>query len=236
MRIKGFIGTSLIDYPKTVSCVVFLGKCNFSCPFCHNYEIVLDKYIDNNPDISKEEIIKKISDRANFIEGVVITGGEPTLNDDLIDFMSKIKSINSNLKIKLDTNGSNPDILKKIIDDNLVDYIALDIKSSEEKYQLASTVKDSFFNVFKSIDLLKSSDIEYEFRTTVVPKIVEREDIIKISEIIKGCKRYALQQFNNENTLDTAFRVIKPYPNEFFYEVKKYLEDNFGLSVTLRLN
>jgi len=236
MIIKGFIGTSLIDYPGTITCVVFFGKCNYKCPFCHNYELVLDKYIDKNPDIPVDEIIKKISVRVKFIEGVVITGGEPTINSNLIDFIKKIKNINYPLRIKLDTNGYNPGLLKKIIDNKLIDYVALDIKSSKDKYQYATSVKDSYSNVYESIKILLSSNIDYEFRTTVVPKIVEREDLIKIGETIKGCRKYVLQQFNNENTLDTAFSCIKPYPNSFFIEIQKYLKENFGLNAILRLN
>jgi len=200
MIIKGFIGTSLIDYPNTIACVVFLGKCNYKCPFCHNYELVIDKYLEKSPDISEEEILKKISIRQKFIEGVVITGGEPTLDGNVIEFIRKIKEVDPAIKIKLDTNGSNPDIIKSIISEGIVDYIALDIKTSKEKYDSATMTKNSYLKVNDSIKMLLKSNQDYEFRTTVVPNIVEKKDLIKIGELIKGAKRYILQQYNNTNT------------------------------------
>lgn len=234
--IKGFIGTSLIDYPGVISAVSFFSGCNFRCPFCHNVDLVLPERLRNLKDLTEDECIEKIVKRAKFIDGVVITGGEPTIYENLPILLGKIKKLIPNIKIKLDTNGSSPELLSKILFENLVDYVAVDIKSSPEKYDYATSVNDSFSKVKETINLLLSnkSGIEYEFRTTVVPKIVDKDDILEIAKIIKGCKKYVLQQFKNDETLDPTFKTVSPYQVSFIENIAMELKENYSLNVVTR--
>lgn len=235
--VKGFIGTSLIDYPGVISGVLFFGGCNFRCPFCHNVDLVLPERLRNLKDLTEDECIEKIVKRTKFIDGVVVTGGEPTIYENLPIFLRKIKKLTPNIKIKLDTNGSSPGLLSKILFENLVDYVAVDVKSSPEKYDYATSVNDSFSKVKETINLLLSnkSGIEYEFRTTVVPKIVDKDDIFEIANIIKGCKKYALQQFKNDETIDPTFKDISPYQASFIESIAEELKKNYGLNVVTRI-
>lgn len=235
--VKGFIGTSLIDYPGVISGVLFFGGCNFRCPFCHNIDLVLPERLRNLKDLTEDECIEKIVKRTKFIDGVVVTGGEPTIYENLPIFLRKIKKLTPNIKIKLDTNGSSPGLLSKILFENLVDYVAVDVKSSPEKYDYATSVNDSFSKVKETINLLLSnkSGIEYEFRTTVVPKIVDKDDIFEIANIIKGCKKYALQQFKNDETIDPTFKDISPYQASFIESIAEELKKNYGLNVVTRI-
>ena len=166
------------------------------------------------------------------MEGVCITGGEPTIRPDLIDFIKKIK--NKGFLIKLDTNGSNPEILEKLIKENLLDFIAMDIKSSQNNYSKAAGVKVDLGKINKSIDLIKNSNIDYEFRTTVVPGLVGKKDIEEIGKWLKGTKNFALQQFQNKKVLDKEFEKIQPYSEETLKEFKKMLEKNIK-KVELRI-
>lgn len=210
MEIKGFQGISLIDYPGRISTVIFVGGCNFRCPFCHNKDLVLSpEKVDT---LESNQTIETLKGRKNFIDGVVITGGEPTLSWNIISFAQAIKNIG--LLIKLDTNGCRADVLKELIGRELIDYVAMDIKTSFDKYEEAAGVKVETKRIEESIELILRSKIDYELRTTVVPGIVEEEDIKKIGERVKGAKRYALQQFVNKNTLDESFSQRKPYEAE----------------------
>jgi len=221
MEIKGFQGISLIDYPGRISTVIFVGGCNFRCPFCHNKDLVLSpEKVDT---LESNQTIETLKGRKNFIDGVVITGGEPTLSWNIISFAQAIKNIG--LLIKLDTNGCRADVLKELIGRELIDYVAMDIKTSFDKYEEAAGVKVETKRIEESIELILRSKIDYELRTTVVPGIVEEEDIKKIGERVKGAKRYALQQFVNKNTLDESFGQRKPYEPGTLKDWAKLLED-----------
>ena len=221
MEIKGFQGISLIDYPGKISTVIFTGGCNFRCPFCHNKDLVLSpEKVDT---LEPNQTIGTLKERKNFIDGVVITGGEPTLSWDIISFAQAIKNIG--LLIKLDTNGCRADVLKELIGRELIDYAALDIKTSFDKYEEAAGVKVEIKRIEESIGLILASKINYEFRTTVVPGIVEEEDIKKIGERVRGAKRYALQQFVNKNTLDESYSQRKPYEPKVLKDWGRILED-----------
>ena len=196
---------TLIDYPGKIACTVFTIGCNFFCPFCHNPELVDPEKIKKQPIISEKEFFEFLTGRKGMLEGVCITGGEPTLHKDLPGFIKKIKELG--FSVKLDTNGSNPEMLKKLIGEKLIDYIAMDIKNSNLKSQIS-----------KSVEIIKNSRIDYEFRTTVVPVLHTKEDIIQIAKEISPAKKYFLQQFRPGKNLDKKFEKEKPYS-------KKELED-----------
>jgi len=218
MKIVAVQKTSLIDYPDNISSILFLSRCNFRCPYCHNKDLVLDRL----PKIDEEVIIDDLKMRKKYIDGVVITGGEPTLYSDLIDLIRKIKEIS--LLVKLDTNGSNPDLLEELLNLKLLDYVAMDIKADPENYSKAIGVEIDMDIIKESIYTLKNSKINYEFRTTVVPPFFNDKIARNIGELIKGSSIYYLQQYVPRNTLDPKFENIKPYPREVlerFVEILK---------------
>jgi pyruvate formate lyase activating enzyme len=225
LEIKGYLPTSLIDYPGKICSVIFLPNCNFRCPFCQNPELILKP--KEMPNVEIEHIIEHLKSKHGWIDGVCITGGEPTLHAGLSRLLSEIKKLG--FLIKLDTNGTNPEMLKQLIDEKLVDYIAMDIKAPLEKYEDATKVKVEKNNIKKSIDMIRKSGIDYEFRTTVVPRLIKKEDIKKIGQWLKGSKKYCIQQFRPDKTLDKSFENEKPYtPDELKQlakEVKPYFKE-----------
>ena len=227
MKIGGLQKLTLVDYPGKIVATVFLIGCNFKCGFCHNPELIDSR---SNSIISEKEFFDFLKQRKGLLDGVCITGGEPTLSSGLLDFVKKIKGLG--FLVKLDTNGSNPEILKELI--NSLDYIAMDIKTSSEKYDKAVNVKVNLDNINKSIDLIKNSNVDYEFRTTVIPGLVDKNDFVDIGEWLKGVKKFVLQQFRNKKVLDKKFEKIRPYSDEDFYKFKKILEKYVG-NVELRL-
>ncbi len=165
MQIHGFQKTTLLDFPGRVACTIFTGGCNFRCPFCHNGDLVLDPA--NVPRIAEDEIFLQLEKRRGILDGVCITGGEPTLQPDLADFIKKIRA--SGLLVKLDTNGYQPDILERLVADGLVDYVAMDIKHCPEKYNFISQVRDfDFGRIQESVSFLLEGNVPCEFRTTIV--------------------------------------------------------------------
>ena len=170
--------------------------------------------------------------KIGLIDGICITGGEPTINPDLIEFIKKIKE--KGFLVKLDTNGSNPEMLAKIIQEKLVDFIAMDIKTSLDKYEMAINSKIDLEKIDKSINSIKNSEIDYEFRTTVAPGVVEKEDIEKIGEWLSGARKFVLQQFRNQKVLDKSFEKVQPYSEESLRKYKKILERHLP-KVELRL-
>lgn len=220
MKIKGFTGTSLLDYPKNVCSILFLGGCNFRCPFCHNAGLVTGG--KEYPTIEVTDIIQKLEERKDFIDGVVVSGGEPTIHKDLPELILKIKDLG--LKVKLDTNGSNPDIIETLLDNNAIDFIAMDIKTSFEKYSKAAGVNIDIKKISRSINLIKSSNIDYEFRSTIVPVLVNEEDIIKMGGFLEGANIFYLQQFNTQITFDLEYSKIEPYSISKLKHFKNILE------------
>ena len=189
MEIKGLQKTTLLDFPSKVACTVFTGGCNFRCPFCHNASLVLRANEAKSFDI--EEFFSFISKRKGILDGVCITGGEPLMQQDIIPFMEHIRSIG--LLVKLDTNGSFPEKLAEILERGLADYVAIDVKNSIDKYAQTCGLPSFPEKVLKSIELLMSSGVDYEFRTTVVDELHSIEDIEEIAKQIKGAKRYFIQ-------------------------------------------
>lgn len=230
--IKSLIPTSLVDWDGKVSAVIFLSRCNFRCGFCSNRELVIEpEKIKSIPFGGIKNMLEK---NKEFIDGIVITGGEPTIHEDLAELCREIKKLN--YKIKLDTNGSNPEVLRELIDKKMVDYVALDIKTSKERYKEAINLDFDIEKVEESIKLIVNSGLDYEFRTTIAPSIVELKDIEKIkSWLIKlagkdKLKAYYLQQFNNEaEMIDVKFKEIKLYKKEVLEEMKSILKDCFEI-------
>ncbi|MBI2038452.1 MAG: anaerobic ribonucleoside-triphosphate reductase activating protein [Candidatus Nealsonbacteria bacterium] len=231
MKIGGLQKLTLIDFPGKVACTVFLSGCNFRCPFCYSPELVLPEKIKEHPDISEKDFFNFLKERKNLLEGVTICGGEPTRDKKLPGFIKKIKKMG--FFVKLDTNGSNPEMLGKLIDKKIVDYFAMDIKAplgvKAQNYEGATGVKADLDKIKKSIGIIKNSGVDYEFRTTVVPSIHTREDIIQIVKDILPAKRYYLQAFLPEKTLNPAFEKIRPYSRDFLLEIQKAVSPFFEI-------
>lgn len=228
MQIHGFNKTTLLDYPGHLACTIFLGNCNFRCPFCHNGSLVINP--ESEPVISEEYIFSYLTKRKNILEGVCITGGEPTLASDLYDFILKIKSIG--LKIKLDTNGYRPDVIKDLLSTEVIDYIAMDIKSSPSNYsKLIGLPAIDIEKIKYSVRLIMDSDIDYEFRTTLIKELHNTNDIKDIGQWIKGCKAYFLQPY--KETDNVIHKGFSSYPKEELYNFKKIL-NNYINKVEIR--
>ncbi len=219
--IKGFIKNSFVDYPGKVAATVFTGGCNFSCPFCHNGELV--KSPGKIKTIETWEITDFLEKRKGLIDGLVITGGEPTLWPGLRDFIVKIKSMG--FLVKLDTNGYEPLVLEKLLQEGIIDYVAMDIKNSPEKYAKTAGLKTlDISRIIKSIQLIKESGISYKFRTTVMKEFHSQEDIIKIGEWLKGSEKYVLQNYNpKEGQVEDA--IFTPFSKDELKEYKSLLSD-----------
>lgn len=204
MKIVGFQKLSLVDFPKKVSCVIFTEGCNYRCPFCYNSSLVYDK---SNVVYEEEEILSYLEKRKNVLDAVVISGGEPTLQKDLEKFIKKLRKLP--ILIKLDTNGTNPEILEKLINEKLIDYVAMDIKNSFDKYLLTTGVENARLdNIRRSIAILKENKVDYEFRTTVVKEFHTKEDIRKIKESIDDSKYYLQNFSDNDNVYYTGLHAF----------------------------
>ncbi|MCR4678740.1 MAG: anaerobic ribonucleoside-triphosphate reductase activating protein [Lachnospiraceae bacterium] len=208
MQIHGFNKTTLLDYPGLVAATIFTGACNFRCPYCHNADLVLNP--SSQPVIPEEEILTHLKKRRGITQGVCITGGEPTLQKDLKDFIKKLKELD--LKVKLDSNGYKPEVLKDLVKDNLLDYIAMDVKAPLDEYDVIAGVKLDTSKLKESIDFLIAGNLPFEFRTTVIKDFHTRESFEKISELIKGAKNYYLQGY-----IDSP-NVIQPGLTSYTYE------------------
>ena len=212
MEIGGFQRVSLIDYPGRIASIVFVTGCNMRCPFCYNFDLALKNYKKLHI-YSENEILEKLARGRNLVDSVEITGGEPTLQPGLEAFMQKCKQLG--LMVKLDTNGTNPRIVKELITKGLVDYIAIDIKAllEQERYVKAIGVPNEAMadNIKKSIRIVIDSRIPHEFRTTVVPGLIDLDDLPKMAAEIKGADAYYLQQFLPGKNLDPAYSNVIPY-------------------------
>jgi len=224
MRFGGLQKTSLIDFPGRISSVLFTVGCNLRCPFCYNGRLIIEP---KPPFLSEEDALKILESRREYVDAVVITGGEPTLNEDLPAFVRRLKE--NGFSVKLDANGFFPQILERCLPH--LNYVAMDVKTSVEKYRLLGAKETKSF--LRSIRLLKEGRVEYEFRNTAVPGLVSEEDITKMGEVVRGARRFAFQQFLPGNTLDEKFSNLKPYPPEvltrFADIMKSYVDE-----VTLR--
>jgi pyruvate formate lyase activating enzyme len=221
MRIGGLQKFSLIDYPGKVAAVIFTQGCNFRCPYCHNPELVISSSFRDT--IPEEEVISFLFERKNKLQGVVVTGGEPTIQPDLIDFLKKIKSMG--FCVKLDTNGSSPDVLKKVIEDGFVDFVAMDIKSPLEKYSKASGTDINADNIKESLNIILNSSVEHLFRTTVLKPFLDFDDFVSINNLVKDARRYVLQEFRYQNNILDSNLLDQPqYSEQEFSELKERWE------------
>jgi pyruvate formate lyase activating enzyme len=207
MHVKGWVKSSLIDYPGRIAASLFCGGCNFRCPNCHNADLVLQPRA--LPDVPDDEIWGFLEKRVGLLDGVVLSGGEPTLQEDLLVSAARLHEMG--FLVKLDTNGYRPDVLRSMIDEGLVDYVAMDIKAPLSKYELATGVALDVSRIQRSIDLLLVHEIDYEFRTTVVPGILAEDDVVQIAQLVAGARHYCVQQFVPHNTLDPHLSKLAPY-------------------------
>ena len=221
MKISGFQKITLLDYPGKVACIIFTQGCNFKCPYCQNSGLIGH---ENEYLIDEEEIFSYLNKRKGILDGIVISGGEPTVQKDLDIFMRKVKELG--YLIKLDTNGSNPDLIKKLIDEELVDYVAMDIKNVLSEYKDVTGVKILEEKIKKSIKILQNSNIDHEFRTTIIKNIHDIDKILKICSYVNGEKMFLqnfeqsenvlakdLESFSKEELINIEKQVKEKYPN-----------------------
>lgn len=225
MKFYGMQKMTLLDYPGYVACTLFTGGCNFRCPFCHNALLVLD--LDENYTIPEEEVLAFLKKRQGLLDGVCVTGGEPLINKDIGDFLSKVKELG--FKIKLDTNGTNPALLKELVSQKLVDYVAVDIKNSPEKY--AETVGLKSFDmstINQTVNFLMTGSVDYEFRTTVTKQFHTEKSMEEAARFIRGAKRYFLQNFvDSGNLIGSGITgQSKEEMEKLLSVVKKYVPDS----------
>lgn len=223
MKIAGLQKLTLLDYPEHTACTLFTRGCNFRCPFCHNSDILTSNAQEEG--VTKDQFFDFLKSRKGKLDGVCITGGEPLLQPDIVEFMAQIRELG--FLIKLDTNGSLHEKLKFIVENKLVDYIAMDVKNVGEKYNLSCGGMVNVEGVLKSIELLINQDkIDYEFRTTVVKELNAKEDFSQIATLLKGAKRYFLQSYkDSEKVLKRGFSA---YSKEEMQEICQILS-NVGL-------
>ena len=224
MQIEGLQKLTLLDFPGNVACTVFTPGCNFRCPFCQNASLVIDAPVKGSVDV--EEFFSFLSKRKGILDGVAITGGEPLLQQDIDSFIQRVRDMG--FKVKLDTNGSFPDILEQLVTRKLVDYVAVDIKNRPEKYALTAGCSEKMLErVQRTVSFLLQGNVDYEFRTTVVSQFHERDDFVAIGEWISGAKRYFLQKFEDsgeiiesglsavsKDEMESFAEAVKPYVNE----------------------
>lgn len=216
MRIHGFNKTTLLDYPEHVAATVFTGGCNFRCPFCHNASLVLQP--GECPVIPEEEVLGHLRKRRGILEGVCITGGEPTLQKDLKEFICKVKDMG--FLVKLDTNGYRPEVLRQLLSEGLLDYVAMDVKAALPNYtKVTGCPQLDLSRIEESIAILKNSRISYEFRTTVVKGLHTVEEFEEIGRMLKGCRAYYLQAYrDNENVISQGYAA---YPAQIMRDMKE---------------
>lgn len=213
---------SLLDYPNKVSCILFTRTCNFRCPFCHNGLTLLE---DHETVVTFDEVISFLKKRQGILDGVVISGGEPTLMPDLVEKIRIIKDLG--FLVKLDTNGTNPDTLLDLLDEHLIDYVAMDIKNSLEKYDLTAGAKVDKEKILKSIDILKNSGIEYEFRTTLIDEFHSKNDMYSIGKLLEGCPYLYLQKFQiSDGVINKNLHPVdEDKVNEFIEILSQYIDN-----------
>jgi len=230
MNVRGMYKSSLVDYPGKIAAVIFNAGCNFRCGFCHNPDFVVNS--NKLEEVQDDEIIRFIVSRTKLIDGVVVSGGEPTLSKDLPEFLEKIKKCG--FCIKLDTNGSSPEIIEDLLSKNLLDYIALDIKTSPKLYSELTFSDITFDKILKTLSFIKKSEIEYELRTTCIPGFVNCEILEEIGELTGDVKAYYLQQFSaSSSLLDNNYKRIEPFRIDYLNDLLNVVK-NFSAICSIR--
>lgn len=230
MLIGDYQKLTLIDYPGKLAAIVFTVGCSFRCSFCHNPELVENsghwKIYQENAQQKEKEFFDFLAKRKGLLDGVCITGGEPTLQPDLLEFMEKIK--NMGFAVKLDSNGTHPEVLREAVDKKLVDYLAMDIKHSPKKYSAAAGVAADMEKIGESVNIIRESGVDYEFRTTVVPSIHREEDFEEIAEWIAGAPVYYLQAYRETKILDPSLKNKTRGQSVDLKKIKNNIEKHFG--------
>jgi pyruvate formate lyase activating enzyme len=218
---------TLIDYPGHIAATVFTVGCNFRCPFCHNPELVISNFQFPISNIMERDFFDFLKQRKGKLEGICITGGEPTIQPDIVEFIGKIKNLD--YEVKLDTNGTRPDVLRVLFLEKLLDFVAMDIKNSPEKYSQTTNSKADIERIKLSADLIRNSGVDYEFRTTVVPGLHNVEDFEKIGKWLEGSKKYVLQAFEDKGKVIDPRLVKKTKGKKIDLEkIEKNIEKYFG--------
>jgi len=222
MKIGGIQKTSLLDYPDTLSAIIWTIDCNFRCPFCYNKNLVFGK-ADSIPE---EEVLSFLKKRQGMLEGLVISGGEPFLQKDITEFTSKVKNLG--YLVKIDTNGMFPEKLKELIDKKLIDYVSMDVKAPKDKYDQLAGLKADLSKIEKSIDIIRNDAPSYEFKTTFAPGLLKKEDIVEIAKWLEGSKNFYLQQFkNNPPLVSSEFDKVTPYDKDYILETLEAIKPYF---------
>ena len=223
MTFGGIQKLSALDFPDHLAVTVFTVGCDFRCPYCQNPELVRGEY---PVEVTEDEVLELLEERRGFVDGLCVTGGEPLLHRDIVPFLRKVKEIG--IDIKVDTNGHHPDLLRELLEDGLVDYVAMDIKAPPLRYQEVVRAKVDVSKIEESIRLLKETGTPHEFRTTVVPGLLEDGEYEEIARWLKGAPRYALQAFRPIKTLDPEFRKLDPTPPELLRDLCRRLSSYFA--------
>ena len=228
MQIAGINTLTLIDFPNKTSCIVFTAGCNFRCGFCHNPHYVLPEKLKEYQDqiIPKEAFFNFLDTRKKLLDGVVISGGEPTLMSDLIPFIKQIRQ--KGFAVKLDTNGSNPEVIKQLIKKKLIDYFAMDIKTAPDKYAEIVNVPIEVETIKKSRDLIMQSGVDYEFRTTLIKEHHTQEVLQKMADFLKGAKKYTLQNFQKTEVLDPKYLNYSAFSEEELNKTAEFFRGYVG--------
>ena len=223
MKFGGFQKTSLLEYPDRISAIVWTVGCNFKCPFCYNTALV-----EGNVElIPEDEILSFLKKRKGMLEALSISGGEPLLQKDIADFTAKVKKLG--YLVKIDTNGMYPEMLKELIDRNLVDYVSMDVKAPPEKYRRLTGSSINIKDINSSINLIQELAPDYEFRTTFVPTYLKKQDIIQIAKWLKGAKRFYLQQYKHDAPhLSSSLSKTKPYTKKYVLETFEQISPFFN--------
>lgn len=220
LQIKGLIETSFIDWKGHLSMVMFTGGCNFRCPFCHNSTLVL--HPDSLGEIPLEHILARLAKFRKWIDRVVVTGGEPTIHRGLEDFLVLLKK--RHFKIKLDTNGSHPEMLKRVVGKGLVDYVAMDVKGPIETYHRWSGVRTDPQKIAESVDFLLEGHVDYEFRMTVVPFLHREQDVYNVAERVKSGRRFFIQDFVPRDTVNSKYASVRPFSPEKMRTIRETVD------------
>ncbi len=222
IEIKGFLETSFLDWPGKLCSVVFLPRCNFRCPYCHNHALVF--HPEQYATIPLEDIVARLGSLRNWIDGVCFTGGEPTLHTGLPLLLREVKR--KKFLVKLDTNGSNPQMLKNLIEREKVDFVSMDVKAPLDpfRYSRSTGLPINLKPILESIEILKSGNVDYQFRMTVVPGLHREEDIKTLGDQLRAGPRFILQNFNPENPLDPSLKEIIPYDAKALKKIEREVQ------------